>query len=50
MRWPSAASQPGSIVLVTPEGGMPTSTVAPLRFISETACSVAPATPTVTKT
>ena len=37
MRWPSAASQPGSIVAVTPDGGMPTSTVAPLRFISETA-------------
>ena len=29
---------------------MPTSTAAPLRFISEIACSAAPATPTVTNT
>ena len=34
----------------TPDGGMPTSTVAPLRCISEIACSAAPATPTVTNT
>ena len=35
---------------MTPVGGMPTSTVAPLRFISETPCSAAPLTPTVTNT
>ena len=35
---------------MTPDGGMPTSTVAPLRFINETACSAAPFTPTVTNT
>ena len=38
------------MVAVTPEGGMPTRTVAPLRFISEAPCSAAPLTPTVTNT
>ena len=35
---------------MTPEGGIPTSTAAPLRFMSETPCSAAPLTSTVTKT
>ncbi len=50
MRWPSAASQPGSNFALTPFGGMPTITAAPCLRSSEIACSDAPATPTVTNT
>ena len=50
MRWLSEASQPGSNSAMTPDGGMPTTMVCPVRRISEMPCSKAFFAPTVTST